>query len=149
MKKKTRKARKTELADLDTLKPLDLTVVGTVDDPCFGKLHDATAKACKNCGDSDICQIVMGQLNHVSRKAEESKSKIIDSSPEAKLSTKVVSKYLRLRLKGKGKVAREDVITWIIAKYNANETTATRVLRKIAAQSDKMKLTKTHITYES
>ena len=54
----TREPRK-DLAKkkLDMSQPFDLSVLGTDDDPCFGKLFDIVHPDCKNCGDIDFCAI--------------------------------------------------------------------------------------------
>ena len=41
--------------------------IGSENDPCFGKLYDPTTKECNQCGDSEFCAIVIGQLNHQKR----------------------------------------------------------------------------------
>jgi hypothetical protein len=55
-----RKARKKEvLKNPDLLEPLDLTIFGGINDPCFGKHYDPKAPECKVCGDCEICAIVL------------------------------------------------------------------------------------------
>ena len=46
---------------VDMLQPIDVTIFGTKDDPCFGKLYDITAEECKICGDCELCSIVNAQ----------------------------------------------------------------------------------------
>jgi len=47
--------------EIDLLKPLDILVLGSEQDPCFGKAHDLKAKECMECGDSEFCALVKAQ----------------------------------------------------------------------------------------
>lgn len=47
--------------------PFDLSTLGTENDPCFGKLHDSLADACRRCGDSEFCSIATAQNLKVTR----------------------------------------------------------------------------------
>ena len=76
---KNRKAREEiKKSDHDLLKPIDITELGSEDDPCFGKLHDLGAKECKVCGDSDFCQLVKAQNLHKERLDIENKNRFKD-----------------------------------------------------------------------
>ena len=61
--------------------PLDISMVGTEDDPCFGKLYDMTTRECKRCGDNEFCALVMmGELKKQRKRLErKQKFKDIDS----------------------------------------------------------------------
>jgi hypothetical protein len=55
----------------DIMKPFDVSMFGTDDDPCFGKHYDIQAPECASCGDREICSIVLAQNMHKLRaKAE-------------------------------------------------------------------------------
>lgn len=64
-KGKTREPREKTPANL--MEPIDVTIFGTDDDPCFGKEYNLSTPECKRCGDSELCAIVMGQNNHLKR----------------------------------------------------------------------------------
>lgn len=72
-----RKARnKVDKEKVDFMKPVlitDINILGSVDDPCFGKLYSLDATECNRCGDNEICAIVTAQLNHARRSKIESK----------------------------------------------------------------------------
>ena len=59
--RKSRSIEKERNKDLDLFKPLNLKVLGSDDDPCFGKLYDLVAPECKVCGDSEFCSIITAQ----------------------------------------------------------------------------------------
>jgi len=73
-----RKSREKIEKDLDLLKPIDVSLLGSDDDPCFGKLHDLIAKECKTCGDSEFCAIVKAQGLHKERLNIEHKQRFKD-----------------------------------------------------------------------
>ena len=64
-----RREARSEIAQTkpNLLEPLDLSVFGGPDDPCFGKYHDLKAEECKQCGDREICAIAMAQKRRVDR----------------------------------------------------------------------------------
>lgn len=76
MKNKREPREQTE--NINFMKPIDLTQFGTSEDPCFGKLYDATAPECKQCGDCELCFIVHGQNQHLVRGKEEGKNTFMD-----------------------------------------------------------------------
>ena len=81
-----RKPRK-ETPNLDFSKPIDITIFGSENDPCFGKLHDDTDSACKQCGDSELCAIIKSQYQHLLRGKIEKKQPFIDKEmPDQPLS---------------------------------------------------------------
>ena len=59
-KKKDREARK-KTKKIDFLEPVDLSKIGTEDDPCFGTQYDLSTAECKRCGDSELCAVVFAQ----------------------------------------------------------------------------------------
>jgi hypothetical protein len=80
-KSKTKRKPRRDLlkAGVDLLeKPLDIDVIGTNDDPCFGKLHDLKNETCSRCGDSEFCAIVFSQNLHLKRDKIESKQEFMD-----------------------------------------------------------------------
>lgn len=59
--------------EIDLLKPIDIFKLGTDEDPCFGKLFSLTHPTCRRCGDNELCQAVMAQNLHKTRKEIEDK----------------------------------------------------------------------------
>lgn len=59
-------------------KPLDIDIIGTNNDPCFGKLHDLKNEVCSRCGDSEFCSIVFSQNLHIKRGKIESEQPFMD-----------------------------------------------------------------------
>ncbi len=73
-----RKAKKEVDRDLDTLKPIDPSILGSDDDPCFGKLYDLSESECQRCGDSEFCSIAFAQQQNITRKKIEKKNDFKD-----------------------------------------------------------------------
>lgn len=124
MAKKKRIAHDTpELSEgIDFLKPVNLEKIGTVDDPCFGKLHDLAEDACQSCGDSELCQIVMAQKRNVERNLLEKETVFKDIEPHKKEVVKHYKKILKetgkksealLKTKKKFKISKETIKQWI------------------------------------
>ena len=78
MSKKRKTRNKVKLTDKEMLKPIDIELFGSDDDPCFGKLYKLSTPECKRCGDSEICATVMAQRLNVKRKGIESKNRFKD-----------------------------------------------------------------------
>ncbi len=78
-----RKSRETEeYQEIDLMEPVDITLFGTDDDPCFGKHYDLKADECQRCGDSEFCALKMGQTLNKERKQIESSTKFLDVDEE-------------------------------------------------------------------
>ena len=70
-------AKKQKLPDLtkqDPLEPIDITSLGSDNDPCFGKSYNLATKECKMCGDSELCAFKMSQSLNITRKELEDKN---------------------------------------------------------------------------
>jgi len=74
---KDRKARKAT-EDIDFLKPINLSIIGTADDPCFGKQYNLSVKECKRCGDSELCGVVFSQHMQKERNKIQKKKRFKD-----------------------------------------------------------------------
>lgn len=61
------KKKNKEKEELDFFKPIDLSRIGTPDDPCFGKEYDPRDSDCRNCGDIELCAIAQMQNNRINR----------------------------------------------------------------------------------
>ena len=97
--KPKRSSRKTKLAKLDTTSPITLDMIGTYNDPCFGKLYDGKASECRRCGDSEVCLIAMGQNNHKNRDSIEAIQQFKDLKPEEfSVSLTQVARFLEAKL---------------------------------------------------
>jgi hypothetical protein len=106
-KKERREARKKLSKKVDITQPIlpiDITKFGTEEDPCFGKLHDLTEDACKRCGDSTICSIVMNQDTKKLRATEETEGRFKDLEidgpvkPVPQFTKKEINKYIKSSL---------------------------------------------------
>lgn len=65
-----RRERRNKLASIELGKPIfDIAILGTPDDPCFGKGYDLTDEICSGCGDIEACATVFNQ-NQVKRRLE-------------------------------------------------------------------------------
>lgn len=73
-----RKARNKMSKKIDILKPVTLDMLGTEEDPCFGKFNDPKSPECSRCGDCELCAIVMQQNLHLKRAKIEAESKFKD-----------------------------------------------------------------------
>lgn len=62
--------KKQKMTDIDLSKPLDINIIGSKDDPCFGKHHSLTASECRVCGDSEVCSIITGQLVNSAKRSK-------------------------------------------------------------------------------
>jgi len=92
--------------DIDFLLPVDITKLGSDEDPCFGKLHDLSASECLECGDSDFCALAKAQNLHTVRfnieqnqrfkDTEESDLEMVKKRTEA---AKLIGKYRKKGLK--------------------------------------------------
>ena len=94
-----REARE-ETPGIDFLEPVNLSKIGTDDDPCFGKHPDLKAEECQECGDSELCQIAFAQRMNAKRLELEKGTHFKDIEREK---TKVVKYYESMKAK-KGKV---------------------------------------------
>ena len=78
-----RKPKKKPTAGIDFLEPIDLSLIGTKDDPCFGKLYNLSTDECKRCGDSELCGVVFSQAMSKARNKINKKSRFKDIELEA------------------------------------------------------------------
>lgn len=93
----------------DLIIPIDLTIFGTENDPCFGKLHDLTAPECRQCGDSELCAIATSHANSKKRFKLESQQSFKDmEDTEQDLKEKRVRRYINKRLE-KGKTLNGSI----------------------------------------
>ena len=117
---------------IDLSKPIDLSKIGTPDDPCFGTQYDQRDKDCKICGDIEICAIAQMQNNKIQREllAKEKDFKDLDEAKylnekDAKEAKRLIEKYKSKgysKLKIKAKLRQDlnldsDRLKELIKKY--------------------------------
>ncbi len=120
--KKERKSR-TKLSkdtDIDIMKPISLELIGTADDPCFGKLNDPNADECNRCGDCELCAIVQSQKLHVKRKEIEDKQPFKDIQ-KVKVSKIAILKALKRIIK-KGSMPVPEAKDKVCKKLHIHES---------------------------
>lgn len=100
MARKSRKDIKPETVDV--MVPLDITKLGSDEDPCFGKLYDLSTDECQRCGDSEFCSIKMSQTMNIKRKSIEGTQEFKDiSGVKPQVDNNEVYEYM-VSLKRKG-----------------------------------------------
>jgi hypothetical protein len=144
MKKVKRKPRNVMAKKVDILAPIDLTKLGTEEDPCFGKYFDPRTPECSRCGDSEICAIKMQQLNHIRRDKLEEKGNFKDlEDVDLKIDRKEVRKNVKKRIRemakmaGKSGVKVDEVINDVHASYFKYGFTKPRVKKILEAMPEK------------
>jgi hypothetical protein len=82
---KRKKRNKIPEESYDVLQPIDISIFGTDEDPCFGKHYSLEAKECKRCGDAQVCSIICAQVRNVTRAEIESKDNYKDIQTETEV----------------------------------------------------------------
>ena len=105
---------------------IDVTQLGSNNDPCFGKGYNLSTKECKLCGDSELCALKMAQVLKITRKELEEKNhyKDLDTLEDVE----GIKKYMR-SLKRKGLTRKE-----IVSKCNTKFEVPKKDLRIIFKQ---------------
>lgn len=128
MKRVARTTKK--MKKLDLSKPLDISILGSEDDPCFGKHHSLTASECSLCGDREICAVLSAQQSNVKlRKAEEAKHKFKDLE-EAELMEAMQEDIHKVLKKFEGKAIFIKVAKRLAKKWNYELVTVKPMLKK-------------------
>lgn len=123
-KKDKRKPRKEVNVDMFT--PIDITMIGSEKDPCFGKLYDLSTNECRMCGDNARCAIVTGQNQLLHRRDIESKNRFKDIEIANKESVK---KYI-IAKKKKG-LKRFKVVKLATKKFGENKKLYQQIYKSI------------------
>ena len=121
-----------KLPDQDPLKPVDLTKLGSNQDPCFGKCYDLSTKECKLCGDSELCAIKMAQVLKITRKELEEKNNYKDIDVLEDI--KGIKKYIR-SMKRKG-LKRKEIITKASEKFEVPIERIKSIYKELKADSN-------------
>lgn len=82
--RKIKRVPKEYSKEFDPQVPVNIDVIGTKDDPCFGKLYEPKAEECAGCGDSELCAILCMHNNTKERKSLNSKFKDTEKSTKVK-----------------------------------------------------------------
>lgn len=126
---------------IDVLQPVTIDMLGTNDDPCFGKHQDPKCEECQRCGDSELCAIMMQQNNHIKRAEIEAAGNFKDlEEKDAKLADpKVVRKMVRRRVRELAKLKpKGQPLDYIIDDIHSTYVMHGYTKKKIARLIDRM-----------
>lgn len=142
-----RKARNKLIKTVDIMQPITIDMLGSKDDPCFGKKFDGKNSTCKRCGDSELCLIKMGLTTAVKRKQiEEGKVEIKDKTDVESIVDKAkIHKFLLQKLKKTNPLPIAKAITLIRKQFYNPDTDKKAIISDIshiAKQSVEVKLIK-------
>jgi len=111
MKKQKREKRKGP-KDFDYFKVIDITTIGSDNDPCFGKLYDLSEDTCRMCGDNARCAMVMAQGQNLDKSKQEKKNRFKDKEVAE---NDIIKEYI-IKEKSKG-LKRFEVINKTKKKF--------------------------------
>ena len=135
-----RRSRETALKNYGEDKlavPFNIDLIGTDNDPCFGKLYDMTTNECQQCGDSEFCALAM-MKNLKSRRDKLEKKQNFKDIDSKEVEEKVLEKtgyarfikdLVRLLTKRGGKASLEYLATKATQKLKYNPETYQKYLR--------------------
>lgn len=126
-KGKTREPREKTKANL--MDPIDITIFGTDDDPCFGKEYNLSTPECKRCGDSELCAIVMGQNNHLKRKVIEKDNRFKDLEIVEKQANPALVEWVKIK-KEEG-LSRTEIIKKAKNTYGSTRDEIKAIYKKL------------------
>ena len=124
-KDKLKEVRK-ELETGDILEPMDITKLGSGNDPCFGKNYDLSTKECKMCGDSELCCIKFTALMGKTRKELEAETKFKDLEPLVDIEG--CKKYYRKLVREK--LSKKEILDKLQSKFELSGKEARDIYRK-------------------
>lgn len=133
MAKKKRKSREDiSKEDFDLLKPIDITKLGSNEDPCFGKYHDLIAKECRSCGDSEFCSIATAQYLRTKNLELEGtqKFKDVEEAKDNLKSKKELAKDLIKKYKAKG-ISKTKVMLKVWGETNLNKDDVKQLINNL------------------
>lgn len=131
----TRKPHKKKKVEVDIMKPLLFTDLGTENDPCFGKHYSIAAAECKDCGDSDVCAILCQDKMHREYKEQEANNRFKDVE-EGQLidkQNKKLEKLLTIKAKKKPNewLSLSKLVPKVIEKFNLTDKEKLQVLQRL------------------
>lgn len=124
-KDKLKEVRK-ELETGDIFEPIDITKLGSGNDPCFGKNYDLLTKECKMCGDSELCCIKFTALMGKTRKELEAETKFKDLEPLVDIEG--CKKYYRKLVREK--LGKKEILDKLQSKFELSQKEARDIYRK-------------------
>lgn len=124
-KDKLKEVRK-ELETGDIFEPIDITKLGSGNDPCFGKNYDLSTKECKMCGDSELCCIKFTALMGKTRKELEAETKFKDLEPLVDIEG--CKKYYRKLVREK--LGKKEILDNLQSKFELSRKEARDIYRK-------------------
>lgn len=106
---------------IDFLSPINLSKIGTQDDPCFGKFPDLNAEECRDCGDCELCQVAYSQRMNLERVVLEKKTHFKDIEREKENVKAFYKEALKKHSRSKAKILtkkhfnidKETLQSWI------------------------------------
>jgi hypothetical protein len=139
--------------NLDLSKPLTIEVIGTDDDPCFGKHHDSLALECQRCGDAEFCLIAQMHNMNVKRLKIETTTKFKDLEEEGikaakKVDPDLFAKYVRKKIRRNEQgISVAKLIRGLSKKYDLPSKEANAVVNLVLAKSKKIHKTDGKLYY--
>ena len=150
VKRKTRDKLSKKISDFTN--PITLAELGTDNDPCFGKHFDPKSDFCKRCGDSELCVIKMGQLNHTKRAKLEKEHDYRDTVEiDPLVDAKKKARKRMVELIKSVSPDKEFLINEVYTIYFVHKVTKpmiNRILNKLV-ESGKVTITKNKVTWKS
>lgn len=131
--------------NIDLLKPVDFTNLGTENDPCFGKLFDPGVAECSRCGDSELCHIKQSQNQRITRNKLERENSYKDV-PEGIVTRKELSHFIRVSIKKRSlpiTVIRERAMV----KFSIKELKFDTMLEKILLKTKRFRKENNSLIY--
>ena len=125
-KKDKLKEVREELETGDILEPMDITKLGSGNDPCFGKHYDLSTKECKMCGDSELCCIKFTALMGKTRKELEAETQFKDLEPL--IDMEGCKKYYRKLVREK--LGKKEILDKLQGKFELTRKEARDLYRK-------------------
>lgn len=125
-RKEKRVPKKTTRSDLmDAQTPIDISTIGTDDDPCFGKLYEPVTEECSTCGDSELCAIMHMHTLDKKRDKLNKKQNFKDQEEAVKtptfMSTSVLRDKIELKLEKESIMRFTKITQWISKKFDSKD----------------------------
>lgn len=149
-----RKPRNKQQKQLDLLYPIDITKLGSQEDPCFGKHFLPSCSECQRCGDAELCQIVISQKLHTKRGKIEKEGKfkdmeekeIYDSMP----TVLDIKKEVRSIIRRHKKISFDSVVKDVVGKYSSitTEKKVISLIKKMLLKTNKFTQVKQNLIWK-
>lgn len=126
-----RKAHK-QTTKVDFMKPINITVFGTEDDPCFGKHWSPKAPECNRCGDSELCSVIVSQNMNVKRQKLEAKGNFMDVEESKTINMEDVEKAIIRHIKTHGDISLIECYKLIRQQFDKKKLLESHRIKSIA-----------------